>query len=40
MAGEGATRLRVLRPLLHDRWEFVFGTPHPRQRPSVIHYCG
>lgn len=23
-----------------DRWEFVYGQPHPQLRPHVIRYCG
>jgi AraC-like DNA-binding protein len=41
MAVEAPTRLRVVRHAsLHDRWEFVFGSPDPRLRPYVVHYCG
>jgi AraC-like DNA-binding protein len=41
MAVEVPTRLRVVRHRSeHDRWEFVFGAPHPRLRPYVVHYCG
>jgi AraC-like DNA-binding protein len=41
MALEAATRLRVVRHSSHqDRWEMVFGAPHPRLRPYIIHYCG
>jgi AraC-like DNA-binding protein len=41
MALEATTRLRVVRHSSHqDRWEMVFGAPHPRLRPYVIHYCG
>jgi AraC-like DNA-binding protein len=41
MALEAPTRLRVVRHSSdQDRWEMVFGSPDPRLRPYVIHYCG
>lgn len=41
MAVESPTRLRAVRHASqHDRWELVFGTPDPRLRPYVVHYCG
>jgi AraC-like DNA-binding protein len=41
MAVQTATALRVVSHVSeHDRWELVFGTPHPRLRPYVVHYCG
>lgn len=41
MAVEAPTRLRVVRHASeHDRWELVFGSPDPRLRPYVVHYCG
>jgi len=41
MAIEAPIRLRVVRHASEqDRWEMVFGSPGPRLRPYVIHYCG
>jgi AraC-like DNA-binding protein len=41
MAVEAPTRLQVIRHVSeHDRWELVLGSPDPRLRPYVIHYCG
>jgi AraC-like DNA-binding protein len=41
MAIDAATPVRVVRHISQqDRWELVFGTPDPRLRPYVIHYCG
>jgi AraC-like DNA-binding protein len=41
MAVAAATPLRVVRhESERDRWEMVFGSPDPRLRPYVVHYCG
>ena len=41
MALEAPTRLRVVQHSSgQDSWEMVFGSPDPRLRPYVIHYCG
>jgi AraC-like DNA-binding protein len=41
MAVAAPTALRVVRhESEQDRWEMVFGSPDPRLRPYVVHYCG